>query len=154
MPGHALLLMGGIGDFAHYLTRLPFWEIDPEGWQQCVRVNLMGTFLLSHIVTPHMIAQGFGRIVNITTSLHTMQTRNYSQYGATKTALETVARILGAGPCRHGRHRQHAASGRKGEYPQRAGRRQGPQSGRRPRPAYRLARLPAFGRTVGRTLLR
>lgn len=23
MPGHALLLMGGIGDFAHYLTRLP-----------------------------------------------------------------------------------------------------------------------------------
>ena len=77
----------------HYLTRLPFWEIDPEGWQQCVRVNLMGTFLLSHIVTPHMIAQGFGRIVNITTSLHTMQTRNYSQYGATKTALETVTGI-------------------------------------------------------------
>lgn len=76
-----------------YLTRLPLWETDPDNWQQCIRVNVMGTFLLSHIVAPHLLAQGFGRIVNITTSLNTMQTRNYSQYGATKTALEAMTMI-------------------------------------------------------------
>jgi 3-oxoacyl-[acyl-carrier protein] reductase len=76
-----------------YLTRLPLWEVDPDNWQQCIRVNVMGTFLLSRIVAPHLLAQGFGRIVNITTSLNTMQTRNYSQYGATKTALEAMTMI-------------------------------------------------------------
>jgi 3-oxoacyl-[acyl-carrier protein] reductase len=76
-----------------YLTRLPLWEVDPDNWQQCIRVNVMGTFLLSHIVAPHLLARGFGRIVNITTSLNTMQTRNYSQYGATKTALEAMTMI-------------------------------------------------------------
>ena len=76
-----------------YLTRRPLWEIDPDNWQQCIRVNVMGTFLLSHIVAPHLLTQGFGRIVNITTSLTTMQTRNYSQYGATKTALEAMTMI-------------------------------------------------------------
>ena len=76
-----------------YLTRLPLWEVDPDDWQQCIRVNVMGTFLLSRLVAPHLLAQGFGRIVNITTSLDTMQTRNYSQYGATKTALEAMTII-------------------------------------------------------------
>jgi NAD(P)-dependent dehydrogenase (short-subunit alcohol dehydrogenase family) len=76
-----------------YLTRLPLWEIDPDSWQQCIRVNVMGTFLLSRLIAPHLLAQGFGRIVNITTSLNTMQARNYSQYGATKTALEAVTMI-------------------------------------------------------------
>jgi NAD(P)-dependent dehydrogenase (short-subunit alcohol dehydrogenase family) len=76
-----------------YLTRLPLWEVDPDDWQQCIRVNVIGTFLLSRLVAPHLLAQGFGRIVNITTSLDTMQTRNYSQYGATKTALEAMTVI-------------------------------------------------------------
>jgi NAD(P)-dependent dehydrogenase (short-subunit alcohol dehydrogenase family) len=76
-----------------YLTRLPLWQVDPDNWQQCIRVNVMGSFLLTHVVAPHFLAQGFGRIVNLTTSLGTMQTRNYSQYGATKTALEAMTMI-------------------------------------------------------------
>jgi 3-oxoacyl-[acyl-carrier protein] reductase len=77
----------------HYLTRLPFWEIDAERWQHCVRVNLMGTFLLSHVVAPQMIAQGFGRIVNLSTGLDSMRRKNYSQYGTTKSALEAATLI-------------------------------------------------------------
>jgi 3-oxoacyl-[acyl-carrier protein] reductase len=77
----------------HYLTRLPFWEVDPDRWQQCVRVNVMGTFLLSHLVAPHLIAQGFGRIVNIGTGLDSLWRKNYSQYGATKTAIEAASGI-------------------------------------------------------------
>ena len=42
---------------------------------------------------PAMLEKGWGRIINITPSLNTMQTRNYSQYGATKTALEAMTMI-------------------------------------------------------------
>ncbi len=76
-----------------YLTRLPLWQTDPDNWQQCIRVNIMGSFLLTHTVAPHFLAQSFGRIVNLTTSLGTLQTRHYSQYGATKTALEAMTMI-------------------------------------------------------------
>ncbi len=48
---------------------LPFWESNPYIWQESVQVNVNGTFLVSHVVTPHLIANGWGRIVNINTSL-------------------------------------------------------------------------------------
>src|SRR5262249_53520450 len=52
---------------------LRFWESDPDIWQQVIHTNVNGTFLMARAVVPHMIAAGFGRIVNITTSLPTMQ---------------------------------------------------------------------------------
>ena len=72
---------------------LPFWESDPDIWQETVHVNVNGTFLLSHLVAPHLIRQGWGRIVNLTTSLDTMQRRRNSPYGVTKAALEAATMI-------------------------------------------------------------
>src|SRR5581483_428771 len=48
---------------------LPFWESDPAIWQESVHVNVNGTFLMSRTVAPHLIRNGWGRIVNINTSL-------------------------------------------------------------------------------------
>lgn len=72
---------------------LPFWESDPEIWMETVHVNVNGTFLLSHLVAPHLIRQGWGRIVNLTTSIDTMQRRRNSPYGVTKAALEAATMI-------------------------------------------------------------
>lgn len=72
---------------------LPFWRSDPDIWQQTVNVNVNGTFLISHVVTPYLIEQGWGRIVILTTSLGTMQGRNNSPYGVTKAALEAATLI-------------------------------------------------------------
>jgi NAD(P)-dependent dehydrogenase (short-subunit alcohol dehydrogenase family) len=72
---------------------LPFWESNAEIWQESVHVNVNGTFLLSHIVAPHMMARGWGRIINLTTSLDTMQRRWNSPYGVTKAALEAATMI-------------------------------------------------------------
>jgi 3-oxoacyl-[acyl-carrier protein] reductase len=72
---------------------LPFWESNPDIWQETVDVNINGTFLLSHVIAPHLIAQGWGRIVILTTSLGTMQRRNNSPYGVTKAALEAATMI-------------------------------------------------------------
>lgn len=72
---------------------LPFWESNPDIWQETVNVNVNGTFLLTHLTAPIMIAQKWGRIVNITTSLGTMQRRRNSPYGVTKAALEAATLI-------------------------------------------------------------
>ena len=67
---------------------LPFWEADPERWWTMVAVNLRGPFLLARAAAPHMIARGWGRIVNVTTSFSTMIRSGNMPYGQTKAALE------------------------------------------------------------------
>ena len=48
-----------------------FWEADPEMWTKVIDTNVNGHYLMAHYATPPMIAAGWGRIVNITTSLPT-----------------------------------------------------------------------------------
>ena len=55
--------------------------------------NVNGTFLMARSAVPAMLAAGCGRIVNITTSLATMQRRNNSPYGVTKAAIEAETLI-------------------------------------------------------------
>lgn len=75
-------------------TKSPkFWEADAEVWQRVIAVNVNGTFLISRTAAPPMIAGGWGRIVNITTSLDTMQRRENSPYGVSKTAIEAETLI-------------------------------------------------------------
>jgi 3-oxoacyl-[acyl-carrier protein] reductase len=75
---------------------LPFWESDPDIWQESVHVNVNGTFLMSHVITPHLIRQRWGRIININTSLGGLSQRHNSPYGVTKAALESATRIWAA----------------------------------------------------------
>jgi NAD(P)-dependent dehydrogenase (short-subunit alcohol dehydrogenase family) len=72
---------------------LKFWEADPDVWQEVIVTNVLGTFLMSRAAAPHMIAAGWGRIVNVTTSLATMQRRANSPYGVSKAAIETESLI-------------------------------------------------------------
>ena len=75
-------------------TKSPkFWEADAEVWQRVIAVNVNGTFLMSRTAAPLMIAGGWGRIVNITTSLDTMQRRENSPYGVSKAAIEAETLI-------------------------------------------------------------
>src|SRR5262245_5221318 len=43
----------------------PVWEIDASDWDAVLAVNLKGTFLPTKHVLPAMIAQRYGKIVNI-----------------------------------------------------------------------------------------
>ena len=40
-------------------------EIDPDAWHAGIDLNLHGPFNCSHVLTPHMLENGGGRIVNI-----------------------------------------------------------------------------------------
>jgi 3-oxoacyl-[acyl-carrier protein] reductase len=74
-------------------TSLKFWEADPDVWRDIIVTNVNGTFLMARTAAPHLIRSGAGRIVNITTSLPTMQRRANSPYGVSKAAIEAETLI-------------------------------------------------------------
>jgi 3-oxoacyl-[acyl-carrier protein] reductase len=74
-------------------TPTRFWEAKPEAWRSIVDINVNGPFLMARAAVPHMLAQGFGKIVNISTSDQTMVRRGYSPYGPSKAFLEAASRV-------------------------------------------------------------
>ena len=58
-----------------------------------IETNVVGTFFMSRAAAPALMASGWGRIVNVTTSLSTMQRRENSPYGVSKTAIEAETLI-------------------------------------------------------------
>jgi len=69
--------------------RKPFYEVDTNAWRNAIEVNVNGPFLMAKAVTPHLVRQGWGRIVNIETSSYTMMMDGFSPYGPSKAALES-----------------------------------------------------------------
>ncbi len=91
----ALVNAAGIGMQtvrANYMSEpVRFWEVEPDRWQTVMDVNWKGAFLMARAVTPHLVEQGSGRIVNVTTSLDTMFRGAYTPYGMSKAALEAAS---------------------------------------------------------------
>jgi NAD(P)-dependent dehydrogenase (short-subunit alcohol dehydrogenase family) len=65
----------------------PIWEINPDVWWNDVEVNLYGTFFCSHVVLPHMVAAGRGRIVNIVSTAAMIPWPYDSAYACSKAAV-------------------------------------------------------------------
>jgi 3-oxoacyl-[acyl-carrier protein] reductase len=74
---------------------LPTWEYPVEAWQQVMNVNLTGTFLCCRAVVPHMLAQGYGRIVNIASVAGKEGNPNAPAYSASKAAVIGLTKSLG-----------------------------------------------------------
>jgi 3-oxoacyl-[acyl-carrier protein] reductase len=75
-------------------TSLKFWESDPDVWRDIIATNVVGTFNMSRAAAPELIKAGArGRIINVTTSLSTMQRKNNSPYGVSKVAIEAETLI-------------------------------------------------------------
>ena len=72
---------------------LPFWQADPQAWRSIVDANVTGAFHMARACVPHLVAQGFGKLVNISTSDPTMVRRGYSPYGPSKAALEAASKV-------------------------------------------------------------
>ena len=70
------------------------WETTPEEFRRVVEVNVVGVFLMTRAVLPTLIAQRWGRIVNVTTSLDTMWRSMMQPYGGSKAANEAMLTAL------------------------------------------------------------
>jgi NAD(P)-dependent dehydrogenase (short-subunit alcohol dehydrogenase family) len=73
---------------------LKFWEITPNQWRRFVAVHTTAPLALANAVVPEMMRQGWGRIVNVTTSLGTMINPGFPTYGPSKAALEALSAIM------------------------------------------------------------
>jgi NAD(P)-dependent dehydrogenase (short-subunit alcohol dehydrogenase family) len=62
-------------------------------WQQIVDVNLHGVFHCCRAVLPHMVTQGYGRIVNIASIAGKEGNANAAAYSASKTRVRTSRSI-------------------------------------------------------------
>lgn len=70
-----------------------FWETPTDAWKLIIDTNLNGSFYMASAVARIMVGQGYGKIINISTSAQTMVRRGYSPYGPSKAALEAASRI-------------------------------------------------------------
>ena len=70
-----------------------FEQITPDEWRRAMEVNLTVPFLLTQAAVPAMKAQGYGRIVNISSTAGRMvSTLGGAHYTATKTGLLGLTR--------------------------------------------------------------
>src|SRR5262249_4391551 len=70
-----------------------FYEVDADTWRNAIDVNFNGPFMMAKAIAPTLVAQGWGRIVNIETSNYTMMMEGFSPYGPSKAALEAATVI-------------------------------------------------------------
>ena len=73
----------------------PTWELDPAVWRRVVEVNLIAPFLACRAVVPGMVAQGYGRVVNIASVAGKEGNPNASHYSASKAGLIGLTKSLG-----------------------------------------------------------
>ena len=73
----------------------PVHEFPVDSWLKVVDVNLNGTFHCCRAVVPFMIAQGYGRIVNVASVAGKEGNPNASAYSASKAGVIGLTKSLG-----------------------------------------------------------
>jgi 3-oxoacyl-[acyl-carrier protein] reductase len=85
LVNNAAISMSGPGE--------PVWRADVDEWRRLVQTNVDGPFFMTRAVAPALVAQGFGKIINVSTGLPTMVRKQFSPYGPSKAFLEAASRI-------------------------------------------------------------
>ena len=71
------------------------WEYPPEEWQNVIDIDLTGVFNCLHAVTPIMIEQNYGRIVNVSSVAGKDGNPNAAPYSAAKAGVIALTKSLG-----------------------------------------------------------
>jgi 3-oxoacyl-[acyl-carrier protein] reductase len=71
------------------------WETEVEEWRKVMRINLDGPFICARAVVPLMIAQNYGRVVNIASIAGKEGNPNAAHYSASKAGVIALTKSLG-----------------------------------------------------------
>jgi 3-oxoacyl-[acyl-carrier protein] reductase len=71
------------------------WQIDPADWRRVMELNLNGPFYCCHSVVPHLLKNGYGRIVNIASIAGKEGNPNAAHYSASKAGVIALTKSLG-----------------------------------------------------------
>jgi 3-oxoacyl-[acyl-carrier protein] reductase len=79
----------------------PIEKMSEREWDEMIRVNLKSVYVTVRHAIPHMIAQGGGRIVTLSSVAGQRGTPFHSHYSATKGAIISFTKALAAELARH-----------------------------------------------------
>ena len=71
------------------------WEYPPQAFMDVVHIGLVGTFFVCRTVVPHMIAAGYGRIVNVASVAGKEGNPGAPAYSSTKAGVIALTKSLG-----------------------------------------------------------
>jgi 3-oxoacyl-[acyl-carrier protein] reductase len=71
------------------------WELAPDVWRRVIEVNLVAPYLVCRAVVPKMIANKYGRIVNIASVAGKEGNPNASAYSVSKAGVIALTKSLG-----------------------------------------------------------
>ena len=91
-----------VNNAAIWRLRTPFLETPMEKWKELLDVNVMGTIYVTHAVLPYMIAQKYGRIINVASVAGIYGNRRMVPYSATKGAVISFTKALAKEMAPHG----------------------------------------------------
>lgn len=72
----------------------PFLEITPDELERMYRINLMGPFQLTQAAIPDMLAAGWGRVINISSSSAQTGANGMSHYSSSKGGIVALTKSL------------------------------------------------------------
>ena len=72
----------------------PFYELTSEEWNKVISVNTTGTFIVSKAVSPALIREKHGKIVNISCIRSTIYKNNMADYAASKGAVASMTSAM------------------------------------------------------------
>jgi NAD(P)-dependent dehydrogenase (short-subunit alcohol dehydrogenase family) len=84
-----------------YVNR-PALELTEADWDLMVDTNLKGLFFCASRVARAMVEQRSGRIINLSSALATVAQQGYACYGATKSGVQQLTRVLALEWAPHG----------------------------------------------------
>jgi 3-oxoacyl-[acyl-carrier protein] reductase len=88
--GHIDILVNNAGIFTQSLVE----DLPVADWDRVLNVNLRGTFLCTHYVLPHLLKQGWGRIINIASQLGYIGGVEVAHYCASKGGVIAFTKAL------------------------------------------------------------
>jgi NAD(P)-dependent dehydrogenase (short-subunit alcohol dehydrogenase family) len=74
--------------------REPLADYPLAAWEEVLRVNLTGIFLMTRAVLPSMLARRVGSIINVTSGVGRRGKARWGAYAVTKAAVENFTQVL------------------------------------------------------------